>query len=43
MHAKPHVVPLQVAVEFAGGTHAVHELPHEATLPLLTHEPEQAW
>lgn len=31
LHAKPHDVPLHVAVAFAGGVHAVHDAPHVAT------------
>ncbi len=37
LHEKPHVCPLHVAVEFAGGTHAVHEVPHVATAVSETH------
>jgi hypothetical protein len=42
LHVNPQVVPLQVAVPFAGAAHAVHELiPQEAGLEFGVHCPEQ--
>ena len=41
---KPHAVPSHVAVLFAGGAQAVHdEVPHVATLVLLTHAAPHRW
>lgn len=36
MHVKSQLVPLQVAVPFAGGAHGVHELPQELMDVLAT-------
>jgi hypothetical protein len=38
---KPQLVPLQVAVEFAGGEHTVHVVPHALVEVLMTHTPPQ--
>jgi hypothetical protein len=44
MQVKPHAVPSHVAVEFAGGVHAVQEVvPQLAVLVLRTHTPPQLW
>ena len=43
LQAIPQFVPSHVAVPLAGTEHAVHEPPHDATAPLLTHAPEQTW
>ncbi len=43
MHVNPQDTPSHVAVEFAGGEHGVHEVPHELTLVSLTHAPLQLW
>jgi hypothetical protein len=37
LHENPHDVPSHVAVAFAGGEHAVHEVPHDIVLALLAH------
>jgi hypothetical protein len=34
LHVKPHVVPLQVAVAFAGGVHGVQNVPQVRMLEL---------
>jgi hypothetical protein len=40
----PQAVPLQIAVEFAGGTQAVHEVvPQLFMLPFDTQKPPQSW
>lgn len=41
LQAKPQVVPLQVAVPFAGTAQGLHEFPHEVTLLLDGHMPAQ--
>ena len=43
LHVIPHVVPLQVAVPFAGTGQGVHDVPQLATLLLATQLPEQTW
>ena len=44
MQTNPHEVPSQVAVLFAGGTHAVHDVvPHDAVLVFATQTPLQLW
>jgi hypothetical protein len=43
LHTKPQIPLVQVAVAFAGGTHGVHEEPHELTLELLEQLDPQAW
>jgi hypothetical protein len=43
LQVKPHVSPLQVAVEFEGGTHGEHDVPQVAVEVLLTHAPLQLW
>jgi hypothetical protein len=44
LHVKPHAVPLHVAVELAGGVHAVQlEPPQELTSELLAQAPEHRW
>ena len=39
----PQLVPLQVALPFAGTAHAVHELPQPLTLLLAMHWLPQRW
>jgi hypothetical protein len=44
VQVKPHDVPLQVAVPFAGAVHGVvHEAPHVATAVFDTQVPPQSW
>jgi hypothetical protein len=44
LHVLPHAVPSQVAVAFAGVVHGVQEVvPHDMTLVLDEHAPEQMW
>ena len=43
LHARPHVVPSQVALPLVGLVHAVHELPHDAVLEFDTQAPPHAW
>jgi hypothetical protein len=41
LQVNPHVVPLQVAVAFAGGVHGVQNVPQVATLVLEAQAFEQ--
>jgi hypothetical protein len=43
LHENPQVVPLHVAEELAGAEHAVHIVPHDSGLVLLTHAPLHRW
>jgi hypothetical protein len=44
LHAKPQLVPLHVAVAFAGAVHGVvHDVPQVAGLLFVWHELPQAW
>jgi hypothetical protein len=43
LQEKPQLVPLQVAVAFAGAVHGVHEEPQFAVLLFETHCPEHEW
>jgi hypothetical protein len=44
LQVKPQLVPSQVAVAFAGGEHATHDVvPQLAIDVLLTHAPPQSW
>jgi hypothetical protein len=42
LQIKPQLVPSQLAVAFAGGEHAVHDVPQVATEVLLTQTPLHA-
>jgi hypothetical protein len=43
LQLNPQLVPLHVAVEFAGGVHAVHDPPQLLMLVLSTQAPLQRW
>jgi hypothetical protein len=43
LHVKPQLVPLHVAVAFAGAEHGVHDVPQVLTLVSSTQAPEQSW
>jgi len=44
LHTKPHAVPSQVTVEFAGGSpHGVHDAPHVAGSVFSAHDEPHAW
>jgi hypothetical protein len=43
LQVKPHDLPSQVALPFAGFAHGVQEAPHVVVLVLATHCGPQAW